>query len=137
MMKQYVDVGISHKQMKVLLSIKPEFANKIFSNEKIYEFRKVIFKDKSVKDVVVYASSPVSEIIGKFTIAEIIQGTPETVWKLTKDKAGITKDYFNQYFKNKELAYAIKIKQAKRYSKSIKLQDLGIKYAPQSFMYLI
>ena len=30
--------------MKVLLSIKPQFANKILSGEKLYEYRKRIFK---------------------------------------------------------------------------------------------
>lgn len=31
--------------MKVLLSIKPEFAERIFNGSKKYEFRKVIFKN--------------------------------------------------------------------------------------------
>lgn len=30
--------------MEVLLAIKPEFVEKIFSGEKKYEFRKVVFK---------------------------------------------------------------------------------------------
>ena len=46
--------------MKVLLSIKPEFANKIFEGTKRFEFRKSIFK-KEVKTVVVYASSPLQQ----------------------------------------------------------------------------
>ena len=37
----------------VLLSIKPEFAYKIFDGTKKYEFRKQIFKDSSVKKVIV------------------------------------------------------------------------------------
>lgn len=122
--------------MPVLLSIKPEFVTKIFSNEKQYEFRKVIFKNKQVKDVVIYASSPVSKVVGEFKIDKIIEDTPDKVWKLTKDKAGITKSYFDNYFKGKQVAYAIKIKQATQYDKPIDLQDLGIKRAPQSFMYL-
>lgn len=122
--------------MSVLLSIKPEFVAKIFSNEKQYEFRKVIFKNKQVKDVVIYASSPVSKVVGEFTIDKIIEDIPDKVWKLTKDKAGITKSYFDEYFRGKRVAYAIKIKQATRYDKPIELQDLGIKRAPQSFMYL-
>jgi predicted transcriptional regulator len=42
--------------MRVLLSIKPEFAFKILMVKK-YEFRKVVFKNPKVKTVVVYASS--------------------------------------------------------------------------------
>lgn len=122
--------------MPVLLSIKPEFVAKIFSNEKQYEFRKVIFKNKQIRDVVIYASSPVSKVVGSFTIDKIIGDTPDKVWKLTKDKAGITKSYFDNYFKDKQVAYAIKIKQATQYDKPIDLQDLNIQRAPQSFMYL-
>lgn len=122
--------------MPVLLSIKPEFVAKIFSNEKQYEFRKVIFKNKQVKDVVIYASSPVSKVVGEFKIDKIIENTPDKVWELTKDKAGITKSYFDNYFKGKQVAYAIKIKQATQYDKPIDLQDLNIQRAPQSFMYL-
>lgn len=122
--------------MSVLLSIKPEFVAKIFSNEKQYEFRKVIFKNKQVKDVVIYASSPVSKVVGEFTIDKIIEDTPDKVWKLTKDKAGITKSYFDEYFRDKQIAYAIKINQATQYDKPVDLQNLGIKCAPQSFMYL-
>ena len=38
--------------MKVLLSIKPEFAEKIFNGTKKYEFRKSIFKNKDVDKVI-------------------------------------------------------------------------------------
>ena len=34
--------------MKVLLSIKPEYVDKIFSGEKRYEYRKSMFKNKNI-----------------------------------------------------------------------------------------
>jgi hypothetical protein len=52
----------------VLLSIKPEFVEKIFSGLKKYEFRRVIFKSKSVSRVVIYASSPVQRVVGEFAV---------------------------------------------------------------------
>ena len=58
--------------MKVLLSIKPEFAEKIFNGTKKYEFRKSIFKNKDVDTVVVYASSPWQYVIGEFHIDKIL-----------------------------------------------------------------
>lgn len=51
-----------------LLSIKPEFANKIFDGTKKFEFRKSIFKNKDVTTVVVYVSSTIEKIIGEFEI---------------------------------------------------------------------
>ena len=52
--------------MRVLLSIKPEFAEKIFAGTKKYEFRKSIFKNANVKRIVVYASYPVQMVICEF-----------------------------------------------------------------------
>ena len=48
--------------MKVLLSIKPEFVEKIFAGTKKYEFRKSLFKKNGVKDVVIYASAPIKRV---------------------------------------------------------------------------
>lgn len=122
--------------MKILLSIKPEFVKKIFSGEKRYEFRKVIFKNKDIKTVVIYASSPVSKIVGEFTISTIIKDSPETIWELTKDYAGITEDFFKRYFKGKNKACAIEVKRCIQYQSPIELNEIGVKRAPQSFMYL-
>ena len=57
--------------MNVILSIKPEFVEKIFSKEKKYEYRKVLFK-QSVDIVYIYACRPICKIVGEFKIEEII-----------------------------------------------------------------
>src|SRR5690348_18425214 len=101
--------------MKVILSIKPQFADKIFEGTKKYEFRRSIFKNPKVKKVVVYASSPVQKIIGEFEIEDILVHDLETLWKKTKTCAGISEDYFFEYFSDKEHGYAIKIKKTKLY----------------------
>lgn len=121
---------------KILLSIKPEYADKIFSGAKKYEFRKSIFKDKDVKTVVVYASSPVQKVIGEFSIEDILSGTPSDIWETTCSLSGITQDFFCRYYANREKAFAIKIGNTKRYRKEKKLSDYDLLYAPQSFVYL-
>jgi predicted transcriptional regulator len=122
--------------MKILLSIKPEYANKIFDGTKKYEFRKSIFKNTNVKTVIVYASSPMQKVIGEFTIDEILEETTEKLWDKTHKHSGITKEFFDEYFVNKEIGYAIKIKETKRYSKPMDLIDFNLDFAPQSFVYL-
>ena len=82
--------------MKVVLSIKPEFANKIFEGTKKYEFRRAIFKNPNIKKVVVYSSSPVQKIIGEFEIDRIIIHDLETLWNKTKKYSGISEDFFFQ-----------------------------------------
>lgn len=122
--------------MKILLSIKPQFANKIFDGSKLFEFRKTIFKNTNVNTVIVYASSPMQKVIGEFTIDEILQEQKEALWKKTHKQSGITKEFFDEYFVNKEKGYAIKIKETKRYTRPMDLIDFNIDFAPQSFVYL-
>jgi predicted transcriptional regulator len=122
--------------MKVVLSIKPEFAYKIFDGSKKYEFRKSIFKNKDVKSVIVYASSPVQKVIGEFEIGEIINQDLDTLWNLTKDFSGITEDFFYSYFSEKEYGFAIKVKNKKIYKNPKCLQKDFDLHPPQSFAYV-
>ena len=123
--------------MKVLMSIKPEFADMIFDGSKRYEFRRLIFKQPAVKKVVVYASSPVQMVIGEFEIDHILVHHPEELWSRTRKDAGITKDYFMAYFGDKAVGYAIRIKATKRYRKPKCLKaDYNLK-PPQSYLYLV
>lgn len=122
--------------MKVLLSIKPEFAFKIFEGEKKFEFRKVIFKKPNIKTVVVYASSPVQQVIGEFEIDDILTSNPNKIWEQTKHHSGISEDFFYEYFADREIAHAIKIKKVKKYSKPLSIKDDFNVVPPQSYVYL-
>jgi len=122
--------------MKVILSIKPEYANKIFEGTKKYEFRRAIFKNPDIKKVVVYSSSPVQKIIGEFEIEKIISHELETLWNKTKKYSGISEDFFFQYFGDKELGFAIKIKNTKLYKKPKCIREDYNLFPPQSFLYL-
>ncbi len=122
--------------MKVLLSIKPEFAERIFNGSKMYEFRKVIFKNADIKTVVVYASSPVQRVIGEFDIESILSDEPERIWEKTADSSGISKEFFFDYFKQKDIAFAIKVEAARRYKTPVSLQDAYNVNPPQSFCYI-
>jgi len=122
--------------MKVLLSIKPKYAELIFDGSKKFEFRRMIFRNMEVKTVVVYASSPVQKVIGEFQIEEILNLDLETLWQTTKHHAGIEEEFFYQYFNNKEQGFAIKINKPVRYKKSLCLKDDFNLLPPQSFLYL-
>lgn len=122
--------------MKVLLSIKPEFAEKIFNGTKKFEFRRSIFKNQSIKKIVVYASSPTQKVIGEFEIDHILSLHPETLWEKTRQFSGITEDYFFEYFGDKQIGHAIKVKNIKRYKKPLCLRENFNAAPPQSFLYL-
>jgi predicted transcriptional regulator len=122
---------------KVLLSIKPEYAERIFNGTKRYEFRRVVFKEPDVQTVVVYVSTPVRKVVGEFDLEEIITLPKDKLWKLTKAEAGIDKAGYDDYFLDKEFATALKVKKVRRYRKPLCLkEDFQINYPPQSFIYL-
>lgn len=121
--------------MKVVLSIKPEFAFKIFDGTKKFEFRKAIFKNSNVKSVIVYASSPVQKVIGEFEIGKIFNNDLETLWDLTKEHSGITEDFFYNYFSEREKGFAIQVKKKKKYREPKCLRTDFNLHPPQSFAY--
>ncbi len=122
--------------MKVLLSIKPEYANKIFAGTKKYEFRRSIFKNPNIKTIVVYSSSPVQKVIGEFEIETILRKDIDQLWNLTEKESGINKDFFFEYYKGKDSGFAIKIKKTTRYDIPLDLKRDFKLTPPQSFVYI-
>jgi len=124
-------------QTTVLLSIKPIFANRIFHGIKRYEFRKSIFKERGVNRIVVYASSPISKVIGEFQVDDVIELELEKLWAMTQPYAGIQQEYFYRYFDGREKGFAIKIGNTNLYREPLVLQkEFRIQRPPQSFMYI-
>lgn len=124
--------------MRVLLSIKPEYAEKILDGRKRFEFRKAMPKAEGVKTVVIYATMPVGKVVGEFEIDECISSRPSELWAKTSEFSGISKAFFNSYFKGRETAHAFKVKSAIRYDSPLSLMELiGTTAAPQSFRYLL
>jgi predicted transcriptional regulator len=122
--------------MKVLMSIKPKYAEKIFNGEKIYEFRRKIWKDSNVYQIVLYATAPVSKVVGVMEIGDIYYDKPETLWEGCKHGAGISREAFFKYFSGVEYGNAISRRTVWRFITPAPLSDYGIVKPPQNFMYL-
>jgi predicted transcriptional regulator len=123
--------------MRILLSIKPQFAEKIFSGAKRFEFRKVVHKNPNVTSVVVYATKPVGKVVGEFTVRTIHNDSPKRLWRKTKHSSGITRRFFNEYFEGRASGFAIEVGQTTRYDIPLEIQDvIPNGYPPQSFVYI-
>ena len=122
--------------MNVILSIRPNFCKMIFCGQKVYEYRKRIFSRSDVDKVYVYATKPICRIVGYFTIDEVIADKKNDIWAKTHISGGISKEYFDAYFRNSDTAYAIKIGQVVKLDNPIDPKSV-IKdfHAPQNFMY--
>lgn len=123
--------------MKVLLSIKPEFAARIFDGTKRFEFRRSVFRDRSIRTVVVYVTRPVGMIVGEFDVAGIITETPDCLWERTWAHAGISREFFDSYFEGRESANAIEVAEVRRFGSPIEPNAAMPNFVPpQSYMYI-
>ena len=123
--------------MNVILSIRPTFCQSIFEGKKVYEYRKRVFNRTDIDRVYVYASKPICRIVGYFTIAAMIEDSPNNMWEMTYMGSGISKEYFDDYFKGCHNAHAIKIGEVVKLDSPIDPKlVLDNFHAPQNFMYV-
>lgn len=119
----------------IILPIKPIFAEKILSGEKKYEYRKRLCK-KEINKIYIYATAPVKMIIGEVRVDNKMIMYKEKMWQETRNYAGITKKFYDQYFKYQDCACAYRIGEVRQYSSPVALDSIGIGYVPQSFIYV-
>ena len=126
----------------LLISVKPQYARKIFSGEKTVELRKSAPR-KANKDslLLIYVTSPVKELWGVCKIDEIISNNPTDLWDEIGDKTGISEKEYRAYYKESNNAYGIKLKDIIDFLESpIKLdllKDLIPGFAPpQTYRYI-
>jgi hypothetical protein len=76
-------------------------------------------------------------VIGEFSIEHILEMPPREMWEATHTGSGIERDYFFEYFKGRERAFALKVRSAVRYETPLRLiEHLGMSRPPQSFCYV-
>ncbi|BDA72340.1 hypothetical protein CAL7716_065060 [Calothrix sp. PCC 7716] len=130
----------------LLISIKPEYANKIFEEQtKQVELRRVRTRVKTGDIVVVYASSPKKTFLGFFEVKfvtekEVSKKELKEFWEEVKDHAGIKRKEFYKYYEGASVAVGIFLTNAKKFEKPIELHHLQEKLSylrpPQSYRYL-
>ncbi len=120
---------------KILLSINPEYVVRILNGTKKFEYRTRVAK-RDIKAILVYCTYPTKKVVAQVKIKSILADTPENLWEKTKAFSGISKDFFDMYFKNREIAYAYELGEIIEFKKPKVLEDFGIHYAPQSFVYI-
>jgi predicted transcriptional regulator len=123
-----------------LISIKPQFAEMIFSGKKTVELRRVPPKAAPGDLALVYVSSPVKELQGCFEVSRIDSGSPSALWKRCGKQSGVSRQTFMDYFQGKAVAHALVIKRAWKLPAAVRLASLRERRSgfrpPQNFQYL-
>lgn len=121
-----------------LLSIKPVFAEKIYSGQKTFELRKSAPNLTSPR-IFLFETDSISKISGLILASRIIKDTPENIWKLVGTH-GTSRERFFSYFAGRNQAIAIKIERALKLSSPLdmgQITELEKKFVvPQSYQYL-
>lgn len=122
--------------MAKLFSIKEKFSNRIYSKEKLVEFRRQNVNVDKDEFCLIYTSSPVKKITGYFIVKKKIRTSIEKLWQITKEFAGISYKEFKEYFNDCKFGTAIIFKKTERFTKTLGLEDLRKKVnfrPPQSY----
>jgi predicted transcriptional regulator len=124
----------------LLISIRPEYANKIFDGSKTVELRRVRPRLESGDWVLVYVSTPVQALVGMFQVDKVVAARPDHLWSLVRSRAGISREQFDLYYKGTELGYGIFLKITRQLPEPIYLgylrQLLSGFHPPQSYRYI-
>ena len=119
---------------KIIVSINPRHVNNIINGSKRYEYRTRI-ASKDADKLLIYETAPIKKVVAEVDVIEVLSLDPNTLWEQTKDYSGISKEFFDEYFKNRSVAYAYKLGKVKVYDEPKSLIEFGLMTAPQSFAY--
>lgn len=125
---------------RVLLSIKPEFVEKIFSNDKTVELRKRIPTLIEGDELLIYASAPVMAIVGAVEVTEVVRHSPDDLWRMVKAHAAVERDFFAEYYQDHSTAYGIFLGRTQAFDKVCPLPRLRKSWPgfvpPQNYRYV-
>lgn len=121
---------------KIMLSIKPCYVAEILAGRKHVEYRKRIPQDKTVSQVLIYASYPTKRVVAEFQVGGYMVESPERLWQKTSEIGGIDKNVFDKYFDKKNIAYAYIITNLKILPTPMFLSDFGLQHGPQDYCFV-
>lgn len=97
----------------ILLSIKPEYSNRILAGTKKFEFRRQVAK-RHVDQILIYSTFPEMKVVASVAVLGVLKEAPSKLWQKTKDFSGISHEKYSAYFSQKEFAYAYQLGKVKK-----------------------
>lgn len=129
-----------HERPAMFLSIRPRFAELILSGVKSVELRRVRPKVIEGDLILLYASSPVRELIGVCTVSRVEVAPVSELWRRHGRRLGLQRPEFDSYFEGAARAVAISVQDARRVIRPRTLDELRDRLPsfvpPQSFSYI-
>lgn len=108
----------------LLMSIKPENAEKIFHKGKRVEIRRKFSTKWIGEDICIYASQPSACLMGEALIKNVVRGSPEYIWEEYHTKINSSKEDFDDYVSTLEEVYAIELDNVNAYRQMVPISQL-------------
>lgn len=120
---------------RVLMSINPEYVEKIIEGTKKFEYRKVRCK-REISEIIIYCTAPVCKVVGKVQVKSILEDEPEVLWGKTRDESGTDYKFYKEYFQGHDKGIAYQLGKVTKFKKEKSLSFYKVKTAPQSYIYI-
>jgi predicted transcriptional regulator len=124
----------------VVISIKPQFAERIFDGNKTVELRRKCPKIVPGDYLFVYVSSPTKAFKGLLRVRRIVCRPPKSLWREVGKFAGISKTEFDTYYHGASTGFGIFISVVEELDLPIGLSKIRRSWKsfrpPQSYMYV-
>ena len=114
-----------------LIPLLPQYWDMYRDGSKIWELRKVTHSPRGVDGLIIYATAPVSRIVGEVDLVSSHVGHYGTGWEDAQDGCGITRKQYDLYYQDQEIAIAYRLGNVYEYPTGFWMLP-----APQGFRYL-
>ena len=126
---------------QLLMSVKPEFAERIMSRKKTVELRRKFSTRWIGHRINIYASAPVMSLMGEARIAGVVMNKPEIIWERFNEQIGCSRAEFDAYVAGTDEVYAIELEDVQAYRARLPLVQMsrwtgGNLIPPQSYVTL-
>lgn len=124
----------------LLLSIRPKYAELIFSGRKKVELRRTRPRIGKGDLALIYVSSPVKSLMGALLVTNVVELPPNKLWLKTNGRAAVNRAEYDEYFAGAKMGYAIEFSRCWQLAQPVSLTTLRARRRgfrpPQSFRYL-
>lgn len=107
-----------------IMSINAPYAQRILSGEKQIELRRTPVRLPPGMVVLIYHPQPMQAILGSFSVGSVISDTPDAIWEQYASECGIDEASYRTYFGDSMRAYAIVVRNARKWDKPLSLEQL-------------
>ena len=126
-------------QRDVVLSIRPQYSEKILEGRKTVELRRRFPLSAPGGTIAyIYATSPIRAMVGMTEIKSVLKLPVEQIWADFEEAASIGREEFRKYFEGLDFGCVLLFDDIRVFSRPMPLDELRQRFGfepPQSFLY--